>query len=45
MFGIKSVGGSDYNLAKKREASFIAVVWITGFIKIGGGLFLLLLLK
>jgi len=45
MVGVKSLGGSIYNHALKREASFIAIVWITGFMKLGGGLFLLLLLK
>lgn len=45
MAGVKSLGGSIYEHALKREAAFIAIVWITGFMKLGGGLFLLLLLK
>lgn len=45
MVGVKTLGGSIYQHALKREASFIAIVWLTGFIKLGGGLFLLLLLK
>ncbi|MBS4202192.1 DUF3995 domain-containing protein [Bacillus sp. FJAT-49732] len=45
MVGVKSLGGSIYQHALKREASFIVIVWLTGFMKLGGGLFLLLLLK
>ncbi|MFJ7726203.1 DUF3995 domain-containing protein [Neobacillus sp. NPDC097160] len=45
MLGAKSLGGLIYKKAVERESSFIAIVWFTGFIKLGGGLFLLLLLR
>ncbi|MBB2479669.1 DUF3995 domain-containing protein [Bacillus sp. APMAM] len=45
MAGVKTLGGVIYQKAFERENSFIAIVWITGFIKLIGGLFLLLLLK
>ncbi|WP_249312920.1 DUF3995 domain-containing protein [Lederbergia citrea] len=45
MIGTKSLGGSIYQHALEREEAFITVVWITGFVKLGGGLVLLLLLR
>ncbi|MBB3131460.1 hypothetical protein FHS19_006183 [Paenibacillus rhizosphaerae] len=45
MIGVNTLGGFIYDQAVEREASFIAMVWFTGFVKLGGGLFLLLLLK
>ncbi|MGG0656695.1 DUF3995 domain-containing protein [Rummeliibacillus pycnus] len=45
MIGVKSLGGSIYKKAIERESSFIAIVWFTGFVKLCGGLFLLLLLR
>lgn len=45
MLGVKTLGGIIYQKALERENSLIAMVWITGFIKLAGGLFLLLLLR
>ena len=45
MIGVKSLGGFIYEKALEREASFIAIVWLTAFVKLCGGLFLLLLLR
>lgn len=45
MIGVNTLGGFIYNQAIEREASFIAMVWLTGFVKLCGGLFLLLLLR
>ncbi|WP_179281454.1 DUF3995 domain-containing protein [Paenibacillus sp. XY044] len=45
MIGVKTLGGFIYHQAIEREASFIAMVWFTGFVKLCGGLFLLLLLR
>lgn len=45
MAGVKTLGGVIYQKGFERENSFIAIVWITGFIKLIGGLFLLLLLR
>ncbi|MBJ9993628.1 DUF3995 domain-containing protein [Paenibacillus sp. S28] len=45
MIGVNTLGGFIYNQAIEREASFIAMVWLTGFVKLCGGLFLLLFLR
>ncbi|MBS4197124.1 DUF3995 domain-containing protein [Lederbergia citri] len=45
MIGVKTLGGTILKHAMERDSSFILIVWITGFLKLGGGLFLLLLLK
>lgn len=45
MAGVRSLGGYIYQKALEREDSFIAMVWLTGFVKLGGGFLLLLLLK
>ena len=45
MAGVQTLGGVIYQKAFERESSFIAIVWITGFIKLIGGIFLLLLLR
>lgn len=45
MIGVRSLGGSIQELAIQREPSFVAIVWITGILKVIGGLFLLCLLK
>lgn len=45
MIGVKSLGGVIYQKAIARDAAFLSIVWLTGFIKLGGGFFLLLLLK
>ncbi|MBS4172672.1 DUF3995 domain-containing protein [Bacillus sp. FJAT-49736] len=45
MLGVKTLGGIMYQKALEREDSFIAIVWITGLIKLAGGFFLLLLLR
>lgn len=45
MMGAKSLGGLIYKKAMERESSFIAIVWFTGFVKLCGGVFLLLLLR
>ncbi|MFM1654658.1 DUF3995 domain-containing protein [Brevibacillus sp. B_LB10_24] len=44
MIGVRSLGGFIYQKALEREASFIMLVWLTGIVKVCGGLFLLLLL-
>lgn len=45
MIGVKTLGGVIYKSAMEREPSFIAMVWLTGIVKLGGGLFILLLLR
>jgi hypothetical protein len=42
MFGVRSLGGAIYEMALNPEPSFIAIVWITGFIKLLG-VFLLMM--
>lgn len=44
MFGVKSLGGAIYEQALNPEPSFIAIVWITGFIKLFGAVLLIILL-
>lgn len=44
MIGVESLGGKIYQLALERNPQFILLVWITGFIKVIGGVFLLLML-
>lgn len=36
MIGIRSLGGLIYQKALEREASFIAFVWLTAFVKLCG---------
>lgn len=45
MLGVESLGGEIYRQAIERESSFILLVWVTGVVKLGGALLLLLLLK
>lgn len=45
MIGVKSLGGKIYEMALNRDPGFIPVVWATGFVKLGGGLLLLCLIK
>jgi hypothetical protein len=44
MIGVKSVGGKIYQLALERNSDFL-IVWVTGAIKVAGGVVLLLLLS
>ncbi|MBP0727166.1 DUF3995 domain-containing protein [Bacillus sp. RG28] len=44
MFGVRSLGGSIYEMALNPEPSFLAIVWTTGFIKLLGAVLLLMLL-
>lgn len=45
MIGIRSLGGVIYEIALARDPEFIPIVWLTGWIKIWGAIFLLLLFK
>lgn len=45
MVGIKSVGGEISEKILERDQDFIVIVWLTGFVKLGGAFLLLLLLK
>ncbi|WP_240035270.1 DUF3995 domain-containing protein [Neobacillus notoginsengisoli] len=44
MLGVKSLGGSIYEIALNPSPSFLAVVWLTGFIKLLGAAVLAMLL-
>ncbi|ETI68485.1 hypothetical protein BAVI_12369 [Neobacillus vireti LMG 21834] len=44
MFGVRSLGGSIYEMALNPPPSFVKIVWITGFIKLLGALLLMMLL-
>ncbi|MBD1380748.1 DUF3995 domain-containing protein [Metabacillus arenae] len=44
MLGVRSVGGAIYEMSLNPPPSFIAIVWITGFIKLLGAVWLLMLL-
>lgn len=44
MIGARSLGGSIYELALHPTPGFTAMIWITGFIKLFGALYLMLLL-
>ncbi|PEZ10571.1 hypothetical protein CN326_01340 [Bacillus sp. AFS018417] len=44
MFGVRSLGGAIYEMALHPTPSFIAIVWITGFIKLLGVVLLIMLL-
>ncbi|MFD0717640.1 DUF3995 domain-containing protein [Paenibacillus sp. GCM10027626] len=44
MFGVKSLGGSIYEMALNPSPSFLAIVWMTGVIKVIGAVLLLMLL-
>lgn len=45
MLGVRSLGGVIYQKALSGDADFLAVVRLTGYAKLLGGLFLLLLLR
>ncbi|TCP28866.1 uncharacterized protein DUF3995 [Scopulibacillus darangshiensis] len=45
MIGARSLGGLIYEKALEKEPSFTVTLWLTGLIKLCGGLFLLLFLK
>ncbi len=40
MIGAKTLGGEIYQMAIERKDDFILIVWLTGFLKIIGGLLL-----
>ncbi|WP_253702037.1 DUF3995 domain-containing protein [Bacillus sp. FJAT-27445] len=44
MLGVRSLGGTIYEIALNPSPSFLAIVWITGFIKLLGAVLLLMLL-
>ncbi|MFF2448334.1 DUF3995 domain-containing protein [Neobacillus sp. NPDC058068] len=44
MFGVRSLGGSIYEMALNPPPSFVKIVWITGFIKLLGAVWLMMLL-
>ncbi|RDW16770.1 DUF3995 domain-containing protein [Oceanobacillus chungangensis] len=43
MFGVRSLGGSIYEMSLNPDPSFILIVWLTGFIKLLGLILLLML--
>lgn len=45
MIGVESLGGSIYQKALDRDPEFIPMVWVTGVVKLLGGIVLVLLLK
>ncbi|MBY7144784.1 DUF3995 domain-containing protein [Virgibacillus sp. NKC19-3] len=44
MLGVRSLGGSIYEMSLNPELSFVIMIWITGFIKLFGATVLLMLL-
>ncbi|MBS4192797.1 DUF3995 domain-containing protein [Bacillus sp. FJAT-49705] len=42
MFGVRSLGGSIYEMALDPPQSFLAIVWMTGFIKLLGVVLLIM---
>ncbi|WP_277674190.1 DUF3995 domain-containing protein [Piscibacillus halophilus] len=44
MLGVKSLGGTIYEMSLNPDHSFITIVWLTGFIKLLGVILLLMLL-
>jgi Protein of unknown function (DUF3995) len=44
-FGIDTLGGVIQRMAERRESGFVAVVWLTGALKIAGGVFSLSLVQ
>ncbi|MFJ5714536.1 DUF3995 domain-containing protein [Neobacillus sp. NPDC093127] len=44
MFGVRSLGGAIYEMALNPAPSFVKIVWITGYIKLLGVVWLLMLL-
>ncbi|MCM3764503.1 hypothetical protein [Neobacillus niacini] len=44
MLGVRSLGGSIYQMSQNPSPSFVMIVWLTGVIKLLGFLFLLMLL-
>ncbi|CEG28765.1 DUF3995 domain-containing protein [Bacillus sp. B-jedd] len=46
LWGVKSLGGAIYEMSLNPSPSFLAIVWLTGFIKLlGAGLLAMLLRK
>ncbi|GIP32168.1 DUF3995 domain-containing protein [Paenibacillus sp. J2TS4] len=45
MMGLESLGGQIYRLALERDPDFLPVVWLTGIVKVMGGVLLLFMLK
>ncbi|WP_210367124.1 DUF3995 domain-containing protein [Bacillus sp. REN3] len=45
MLGVRSLGGLIYQKALSGEESFLSIVRLTGYVKLFGGFFLLLLLR
>ncbi|WP_243648732.1 DUF3995 domain-containing protein [Hazenella coriacea] len=44
LLGVRSLGGSIYEMALNPSRSFVAILWFTGFIKLLGLILLLMLL-
>ncbi|PNG90134.1 DUF3995 domain-containing protein [Streptomyces malaysiensis] len=44
-FGLDTLGAAIQRMAERRDSGFIAVVWITGALKVAGGLFSLSLVR
>lgn len=44
MVGVRSLGGAIYEMSLDPEPSFIVIVWLTGFVKLLGAVWLSLLL-
>ncbi|WP_249366790.1 MULTISPECIES: DUF3995 domain-containing protein [Neobacillus] len=44
LMGVRSLGGSIYEMSLNPSPSFMAIVWLTGFIKLFGVIFLLMLI-
>lgn len=46
LWGVKSLGGAIYEMSLNPSPSFLAIVWLTGFMKLlGAGLLAMLLMK
>ncbi|MED4206823.1 DUF3995 domain-containing protein [Neobacillus mesonae] len=44
LMGVRSLGGSIYEMSLNPPPSFVAIVWLTGFVKLLGVILLLILL-
>ncbi|MFS0576841.1 DUF3995 domain-containing protein [Sporosarcina sp. 179-K 3D1 HS] len=44
MVGVRSLGGQIYKMALEKDPSLVPIVWLTGFVKLGGCLLLFSLL-
>ncbi len=44
LMGVRSLGGSIYEMSVNPSPSFVVIVWLTGFVKLLGGIFLLMLI-